>query len=85
MGSEKTQLMTEMREEMMSKGARLPPQKPATERFDSNCITPVSVMFYHYNVCKLNAKVRIPIAIFLWRGAERSDKIVEVIKKNTRF
>jgi hypothetical protein len=31
------------------------------------------------------SKVGIPIAIFLWSGAEVSDKIVEVIKKNTRF
>jgi hypothetical protein len=31
------------------------------------------------------SKVGIPIAIFLRRGAELSDKIVEVIKKNTRF
>jgi hypothetical protein len=30
-------------------------------------------------------KVSIPLAIFLWCGAELSDKIVEVIKKNTRF
>jgi hypothetical protein len=35
--------------------------------------------------CAVMSKVRIPIAIFLRRGAERSDKIVEVIKKNTRF
>jgi hypothetical protein len=30
-------------------------------------------------------KVSIPIAIFLRRGAELSDEIVEVIKRNTRF
>jgi hypothetical protein len=33
----------------------------------------------------MNSKVGIPIAIFLRRRAELSDKIVEVIKKNTRF
>ena len=34
-------MMAEMREEMMAKGCHLPPVKPASERFDSNCITPV--------------------------------------------
>jgi hypothetical protein len=33
----------------------------------------------------LTNKVGIPIAIFLRRGEAQSDKIVEVIKKNTRF
>lgn len=49
--AEKAQLMEELREEMMTKGARLPPAKPATERFDSNCITPGTPFMFRLADC----------------------------------
>ena len=59
--SEKSKLMTEMREEMMSRGCYLPMAKPATERFDSNCITPVSGQFWQIGKTK-NQKQRWLVA-----------------------
>jgi len=32
------------REELKVKGYQVPPEKPASEKFDSNCITPVTTL-----------------------------------------
>lgn len=37
----KNQELQRLRAELEANGATLPPEKPASERFDSNCITPV--------------------------------------------
>lgn len=41
--AEKIHEVARIREELASKGAYLPPEKPKEEHFDSNCITPVSI------------------------------------------
>ena len=38
---EKKRDIARIKEELRSKGAIVPPDKPASEHFDSNCITPV--------------------------------------------
>ena len=40
--SEKAEEISKARIEMAQKGYALPPEKPPGEKFDSNCITPVS-------------------------------------------
>ena len=40
--SEKRTELARIREQLEANGATLPPEKPASEHFDSNCITPVS-------------------------------------------
>lgn len=42
--SEKREEIARIKEELRSKGLDVPPDKPAGEHFDSNCITPVSQM-----------------------------------------
>lgn len=37
-----------IRSELASKGAYLPPEKPKEDHFDSNCITPVSLIHAAY-------------------------------------
>ncbi|XP_076463932.1 5'-3' exoribonuclease 2-like isoform X2 [Babylonia areolata] len=49
--AEKAKLMSEMREELESKGCYLPAAKPATERFDSNCITPGTPFMFRLANC----------------------------------
>ena len=39
---EKLEDIKRIREELRQKGCELPPLKPDSEHFDSNCITPVS-------------------------------------------
>ncbi|XP_025103887.1 5'-3' exoribonuclease 2-like [Pomacea canaliculata] len=48
---EKIKLMSEIREEMMSKGLYLPPVKPAEDKFDSNCITPGTPFMFRLAHC----------------------------------
>ncbi|KAK7103968.1 5'-3' exoribonuclease 2-like [Littorina saxatilis] len=49
--ADKAKLMTEMREEMITKGCHLPPVKPSSERFDSNCITPGTPFMFRLANC----------------------------------
>ncbi|XP_074643566.1 5'-3' exoribonuclease 2-like [Tubulanus polymorphus] len=45
--AEKSSDLARYRDELLTKGAELPPEKPASEKFDSNCITPgTPFMFY---------------------------------------
>ena len=40
--SEKLEEIKKIRQDLLEKGAELPPLKPDSAHFDSNCITPVS-------------------------------------------
>jgi len=42
-----------IKEELLAKGARLPPEKEKGEHFDSNCITPVSILQSNWQNCVL--------------------------------
>lgn len=48
---EKTEEISRAREEMMQKGYMLPPEKPASEKFDSNCITPGTPFMFRLANC----------------------------------
>ena len=53
--AEKVELMARIKGELESKGAYVPPQKEKGEHFDSNCITPVSYLwFVLVSVCVSN-------------------------------
>ncbi len=43
---EKLEDIKRIRAELRERGVELPPLKPDSEHFDSNCITPVSVTLY---------------------------------------
>ena len=45
---EKKRDIARIKEELRSKGAIVPPNKPASEHFDSNCITPVMGLTIYY-------------------------------------
>ena len=53
--SEKAEEISKARIEMAQKGYALPPEKPPGEKFDSNCITPVSlhVAFRFLSFCQI--------------------------------
>jgi len=42
---ENAELKRRIKDELRNSGARLPPDDPKAEKFDSNCITPVSIIF----------------------------------------
>ena len=42
---EKLEDIKRIREELRERGCELPPLKPDSEHFDSNCITPVSILY----------------------------------------
>lgn len=46
--SEKIRDMTRLKQELREKGCVVPPDKPAGEHFDSNCITPVRFIIVEY-------------------------------------
>ncbi|XP_041353500.1 5'-3' exoribonuclease 2-like isoform X2 [Gigantopelta aegis] len=48
---EKGEEMTKLREELLVKGMELPPEKPASEKFDSNCITPGTPFMFRLADC----------------------------------
>ncbi|XP_048259191.1 5'-3' exoribonuclease 2-like [Haliotis rufescens] len=48
---EKTEIMAQLREEIFAKGCSLPPEKPAQEKFDSNCITPGTPFMFKLADC----------------------------------
>ncbi|XP_046579788.1 5'-3' exoribonuclease 2-like [Haliotis rubra] len=48
---EKTETIAQLREEIFSKGFSLPPEKPAQEKFDSNCITPGTPFMFKLADC----------------------------------
>lgn len=43
---EKIEEMSRLRDELTTKGFNLPPEKEKGEHFDSNCITPVRLLFF---------------------------------------
>lgn len=45
---EKINEIQRIRSELALKGASLPPEKPKEEHFDSNCITPVRIVFSRF-------------------------------------
>ena len=47
---EKRITVASIKEELLAKGMAVPPDKPAGEHFDSNCITPVSTKKFYF-VC----------------------------------
>lgn len=48
--SEKLTEVARIRSELALKGAFLPPEKPKEDHFDSNCITPVSILLKTNNI-----------------------------------
>ncbi|XP_064599809.1 5'-3' exoribonuclease 2-like, partial [Liolophura sinensis] len=48
---EKAEEITKVREELLAKGAYVPPEKPASEKFDSNCITPGTPFMFKLAEC----------------------------------
>jgi 5'-3' exoribonuclease 2 len=44
--TEKTNELRRLRAQIVANGGTVPPETPNEERFDSNCITPVSLIFY---------------------------------------
>lgn len=48
---EKADDMKKIREEVMSRGGHLPPPKPKSSHFDSNCITPGTEFMFHLADC----------------------------------
>lgn len=66
--TEKALEIERIREELILKGAKLPPEKPKGEHFDSNCITPGTpfmdrlskcLQYYVHDRYALNSKMRI--------------------------
>lgn len=65
--TEKALEIERIREELILKGAKLPPEKPKGEHFDSNCITPGTpfmdrlskcLQYYVHDRYDLNSKIR---------------------------
>ncbi|XP_052269365.1 5'-3' exoribonuclease 2-like isoform X3 [Dreissena polymorpha] len=48
---ESAEAIARMREELQSKGMEVPPEKPASEKFDSNCITPGTPFMFRLADC----------------------------------
>lgn len=48
---EKSEEIAQAREEMLQKGYNLPPEKPHSEKFDSNCITPGTPFMFRLANC----------------------------------
>ena len=49
--AEKIEEITRLREELLNKGAYLPPEKPQESHFDSNCITPGTPFMNRLSAC----------------------------------
>ena len=51
--SEKREDIARIKEELRAKGCSVPPDKPESSHFDSNCITPVSDAFFFHTLSSL--------------------------------
>ena len=56
--SEKREEIAKIKDELRTKGMEVPPDKPASEHFDSNCITPVSSISLYMRTLTLILKMK---------------------------